>query len=38
LTLTNDQAYDLVINVASGQLDTVEEIAAMLQHATQPRG
>ncbi len=37
LTLTNDAAYDLVMNVASGQLDSVEEIAAVLQHATQPR-
>jgi death-on-curing protein len=35
LTLTNDQAYDLVISVAEGRLDTVETIAAAL--ATQPR-
>jgi len=26
-----------VINVASGQLDTVDDIAAILQTATQPR-
>ena len=26
LTLTNDAAYELVINVAAGQLDTVDEI------------
>lgn len=38
LTLTNDTAYDLVISVASGQLDTVEEIAAALRPATSPRG
>jgi death on curing protein len=38
LTLTNDQAYDLVIAVAAGELDTVEDIAAVLQHATAPRG
>ena len=38
LTLTNDAAYDLVISVASGQLDTVEEIAAALRPATRPRG
>jgi death on curing protein len=38
LTLTNDAAYDLVMNVASGQLDTVDDIAAILQPATQPRG
>jgi death on curing protein len=34
LTLTNDQAYDLVIAVADGTLDVVEQIAARL--ATQP--
>jgi len=38
LTLTNDEAYELVINVATGQLDTVDAIAAVLQNATQPRG
>ena len=27
LTLTNDAAYDLIISVASGQLDTVDAIA-----------
>jgi death on curing protein len=37
LTLTNDQAYDLVISVAAGQLDAVEAIAAVLHNATQPR-
>ena len=37
LTLTNDQAYDLVIKVAAGELDQVEEIAAILQGATAPR-
>lgn len=37
LTLTNDQAYDLVMNVAAGELDQVEEIAAILQAATAPR-
>jgi death-on-curing protein len=37
LTLTNDAAYDLVISVASGQLDTVDAIAAVLQTATEPR-
>jgi death on curing protein len=34
LTLTNDQAYDLVMDVAAGELDQVEEIAAILQAAT----
>jgi death-on-curing protein len=37
LTLTNDAAYDLVMSVASGQLDTVDDIAAILHSATQPR-
>jgi death-on-curing protein len=37
LTLTNDEAYDLVISVAAGQLDDAGAIAAVLQHATQPR-
>jgi death-on-curing protein len=37
LTLTNDQAYPLVMNVAGGELDQVEEIAAILQAATAPR-
>jgi death-on-curing protein len=37
LTLTNDAAYDLVISVAAGQLDTVDAIAAILQTATRPR-
>jgi death on curing protein len=37
LTLTNDQAYDLVISVAAGQLDDVDAIAAVLRNATQPR-
>jgi len=38
LTFTNDAAYDLVIAVASGQLDTVDEIAAALRPATRSRG
>jgi death-on-curing protein len=37
LTLTNDAAYDLVMRVAVGQLDAVEDIAAILEKATQPR-
>jgi death-on-curing protein len=37
LTLTNNAAYDLVINVAAGQLDAVDDIAAILRPATQPR-
>jgi death on curing protein len=38
LTLTNDEAYDLVMKVAAGGLDTVDDIAAILQYATEPRG
>jgi death-on-curing protein len=37
LTLTNDDAYELVMNVASGALDTVGDIAAILQAATTTR-
>ena len=37
LTLTNDHAYDLVMKVALGELDQVEEIAALLQAATAAR-
>ena len=38
LTLTNDEAYDLVMKVAAGDLDTVDDVAAIFQHATEPRG
>jgi death-on-curing protein len=37
LTLTNDDAYDLVMNVATGALDTVGDIAAILRAATTTR-
>jgi death on curing protein len=37
LTLTNDDAYDLVIAVATGELDAVEDIATRLSGATEPR-
>jgi death on curing protein len=36
LTLTNDAAYDLVMRVAAGQLDSVDEIATVLRQATGP--
>jgi death on curing protein len=36
LTLTNDAAYDLVMAVAAGQIDSVDEIAAVLRQATRP--
>ncbi len=37
LILTNDQAYDLVISVAAGELDDANAIAAILRNATQRR-
>ena len=37
LTLTNDEAYELVMSVASGRLDTVDDITAILQNATESR-
>ena len=37
LTLTNDEAYDLVIAVASGELDDLQAIADSLQEGSQPR-
>jgi death-on-curing protein len=37
VTLTNDQAYDLVMSIAAGQLDAVDDIAAILRTATTPR-
>lgn len=38
LILTNDEAYDLIMGVAAGKLDAVDEIAANLATATEPRG
>jgi death on curing protein len=37
LTLTNDEAYELVIKVAAGHLDSVDDIAARLRTATESR-
>ncbi len=37
VTLTNDEAYDLIIDVATGQLESVAEITRRLQDATEPR-
>jgi death-on-curing protein len=37
LILTNDEAYDLIIDVAAGQLDSVDDIAARLSKATEAR-
>jgi len=38
LTLTNDAAYNLVMDVAAGKLDRVDDIAAVLRHGTEARG
>jgi death-on-curing protein len=37
LTLTNDAAYELIMQVAAGELDSVDEIAAILEKSTGPR-
>ncbi|MGO9790506.1 MAG: type II toxin-antitoxin system death-on-curing family toxin [Solirubrobacteraceae bacterium] len=37
LTLSNEEAYDLVISVATGTVDDVPEIAKMLRERTTPR-
>ena len=37
LTLTSDAAYGLVMAVAAGQLDSVDDIAATLRAATEAR-
>ena len=37
LTLTNDAAYNFIIDVASGQLDDIAAIASVLQRSAEPR-
>jgi death-on-curing protein len=37
LTLTNEEAYDLIIDVASGQIDDVPAIASVPERRTQAR-
>jgi death-on-curing protein len=37
LTLTNDEAYELIMNVAEGKLDSVDDIVPVLAAATKPR-
>ena len=37
LTLSNDEAYDLVIAVAAGELDEIPPIAARIREATEAR-
>ncbi|SDC77223.1 death on curing protein [Geodermatophilus telluris] len=36
LTLSNDEAYELIMAIAAGELDDVESIAARLQDCTVP--
>jgi death-on-curing protein len=37
LTLTNDEAYDLLVAVATGEIDAVGQISAVLASHTAPR-
>ena len=37
LTVTNDEAYELIMDVAAGKLDSVDDIAPILAAATEPR-
>jgi death-on-curing protein len=37
LTLSNDEAYELVVSVAAGELDAVPAIAVVLERGTEPR-
>ena len=37
LTVTNDEAYELIMDVAAGKLDSVDDIAPILATATEPR-
>jgi death-on-curing protein len=37
LTLTNDQAYELIIDIASGKPDQIEPIASALARGTEER-
>jgi len=38
LTLTNDQAYDLIVAVASGAVDDVAMITGRIRAGSEPRG
>ncbi|GAA3607448.1 type II toxin-antitoxin system death-on-curing family toxin [Marihabitans asiaticum] len=38
LTLTNDEAYDLIIAISTGALDEVADIAAALEAGSESRG
>ncbi len=36
LTLTNDEAYDLVMEVAAGHVDEIADLAAMIRDGSRP--
>jgi death-on-curing protein len=37
LTMSNDEAYDLIVSIATGELDDVHDIAGVLRAKTAPR-
>jgi death on curing protein len=37
LTISNDEAYELIVAVATGEIDNVEDVADALQRGTEPR-
>lgn len=37
LTLTNDEAYELVMTVAAGQLSEISELASQIRDGSEPR-
>ena len=37
LTTSNDEAYDLIVSIATGELDDVHDIAGVLRAKTAPR-
>jgi death on curing protein len=37
LTMSNDEAYELIISIATGELDDVREITEVLSRHTEPR-
>jgi death-on-curing protein len=38
LTMTNEEAYELIMDVAAGKIDSVDEITAVLATSTRPWG
>jgi death-on-curing protein len=37
LTLTNNEAYELVMSVAAGQLDEIPQLAEQIREGSRPR-